>query len=81
MEYFQLWQTVLFVMDVFEPLKKIVGPGDQLSFQIHAEFVKILLLGNRLNASGEGEAEVTARARIEWIIFGECGNLLYRRKL
>ena len=30
-------------------------------------------LGDRLNASGESEAAVTARTRIGWIKFRECG--------
>ena len=37
-------------------------------------------LGDRLNASGGSEAVVTARTRIEWIKFGECGELLYGRR-
>ena len=30
--------------------------------------------------SGGSEAAVTARTRIGWIKFGECGELLYGRK-
>ena len=37
-------------------------------------------LGDRLNASGGSEAAVTARTRIGWREFTECGNLLYGRK-
>ena len=37
-------------------------------------------LGDRLNASGGSEAAVTARTRIGWIKFRECGELLYGRK-
>ena len=37
-------------------------------------------LGDRLNASGGIEAVVTARTRIEWLKFSECGELLYGRK-
>ena len=33
-------------------------------------------LGNRLNASGGCEAAVTARVRIAWVRFRECGELL-----
>ena len=33
-------------------------------------------LGDRLNASGGCEAAVTARVRIGWIGFRECGELL-----
>ena len=37
-------------------------------------------LGVRLNTSGESEAAVTARTRIEWIKFRECWKLLCGRK-
>ena len=37
-------------------------------------------LGDRLNARGGNEAAVTARTRIGWIKFRECGELLYGRK-
>jgi len=33
-------------------------------------------LGNRLNASGGSKAAVTARTRIGWIKFRECGEVL-----
>ena len=33
-------------------------------------------LGNRLNASGGCEAAVTARVRIGWVRFRECGDLI-----
>ena len=33
-------------------------------------------LGNRVNAGSGCEAEVTARARIGWVKFRECGELL-----
>ena len=33
-------------------------------------------LGDRLNASGGCEAAVTARVRIGWVRFRECGELL-----
>ena len=59
----------------------IVEPGKELSFFDQAEFVKIFCyLGDRLNASGGSEAAVTARTRIGWTKFRECGELLYRRK-
>ena len=31
--------------------------------------------GNRLNDSGESEAAVKARTRVEWIKFRECGEV------
>ena len=33
-------------------------------------------LGDRLNASGDCEATVTARVRISWVRFRDCGELL-----
>ena len=36
-------------------------------------------LGDRLNASGGCETAVTLRARIKWIKFRECGELLHGR--
>ena len=45
------------------------------------DFVKsFCFLGDRLKASGGSEAAVTARTRIGWIKFRECGELLYGRK-
>ena len=43
-------------------------------------FYAFCYLGDRLNASGKGEAGVTARTRIGWIKFRECGELLCGRK-
>ena len=37
-------------------------------------------LGDRMNASGGCEAAVTARARIGWVKFKECGELLNSKK-
>jgi hypothetical protein len=37
-------------------------------------------LGDRLNASGGCTAAVTARARIGWVKFRECGELLHGRR-
>ena len=59
----------------------IVEPGEELSFFDQVDFVKsFCYLGDRLNASGRSEAAVTARTRIGWIKFRECGELLYGRK-
>ena len=56
-------------------------PGKKLSFFDHVDFVKsFCYLGDRLNASGGSEAAVTARTRIGWIKFRECGELLHGRK-
>ena len=40
-----------------------------------------LYLGNRLNASGGCEVAVTARVRIGWVRFRECGELLLGNRL
>ena len=37
-------------------------------------------LGDRLSASGGCEAAVTARTRFGWVMFRECGELLYGRR-
>ena len=37
-------------------------------------------LGDRVNASGGCEAAVTARARIGWVKFKECGKLLNSKR-
>ena len=37
-------------------------------------------LGDRLNASGGWEAAVTARVRIDWVRFRECGELLLENR-
>ena len=61
-------------------MEEIVEPCEEI-FSNQVEFVKsICYLGNRLNASGGSEAAVTARNRIGWIKFRECGELLYGRK-
>ena len=38
-------------------------------------------LGDRLNASGGCKAAVTARVRIDWVRFRECGELLLGNRL
>ena len=56
-------------------------PGEEISFFDQVDFVKsFCYLGDRLNASGGSEAAVTARTRIAWIKFRECGELLCGRK-
>ena len=58
----------------------IVEPGEELSFFDQVDFVKsFCYLGDRLNASGGRETAVTARMKIGWIKFRECG-ILYGRK-
>ena len=59
----------------------IVEPGEEISFFDQVDFVKsFCYLGDRLNASGESEAAVTAKTKNGWIKFRKCGKLLYRRK-
>ena len=59
----------------------IVKPGEEISFFDQVDFVKsCCYLGDRLNASGGSEAAVTARTRIGWMKFRECGKFLYGRK-
>ena len=56
-------------------------PGEEISFFDQDDFVKsFCYLGDRLNATGGNEAASTARTRIGWIKFRECGELLYGRK-
>ena len=57
-----------------------VEPGEETSFFDQVKFVKSVYLRDRLNASGRSEAAVTARTRIGWIKFRECGELLCGRK-
>ena len=59
----------------------VVEPGEELSFFDRVDFVKsFCYLGDRLNVSGGSEEAVTARTRIRWIKFRECGKLLHGRK-
>jgi len=37
-------------------------------------------LGDKVNASGGCEAAVTARARVRWVNFRECGELISGRR-
>ena len=37
-------------------------------------------LSNRLNASGRCEAAVTARTRLRWKKFRECGEILFKKR-
>ena len=37
-------------------------------------------LGNRLNASGRCEATITARTRVGWKKFRECGEILFGKR-
>ena len=62
-------------------MEGIEEPGEEISFFDMVDFVKsFCYLGDRLNASVGSEAAVTARTRIGWIKFRDCGDLLYGRK-
>ena len=53
----------------------LVEPVEELCEEV--ETVRgFCYLGDRVNASGGCEAAVTARARIGWVKFRECGELL-----
>ena len=59
----------------------IAEPGEEISLFDQVDFVKsFCYLGDRFNPSGGSEAAATARTRIRWIKFRECGKLLYGRK-
>ena len=50
-------------------------------FSVMCETVRgFCYLGDRVNASGGCEAAVTARARIGWVKFRECGELLNSKR-
>ena len=54
----------------------IVEPGKEISVFDHDDFVKsFCYLGDRLNASVESEAVITARMRIGWIKFRNLSEL------
>ena len=66
---------------MFDTKEGIVEPGEKISFFDQVDFVKsFCYLGDKLNVSGGSELAVTARTRIGWIKFKECGELLYGRK-
>ena len=57
----------------------LVEPVEELCEEV--EMVRgFCYLGDRVNASGGCEAAVTARARIGWVKFRECGELLNSKR-
>ena len=57
----------------------LMGPVEELCEEV--ETVKsFCYLGDRMNASGRCEAAVTARARVVWVKFKECGELLNSKR-
>ena len=58
---------------------RLVKPVEELCEEV--ETVRgFCYLGDRVNASGGYEAAVTARARIGWVKFRECGELLNSKR-
>ena len=57
-----------------------IGDGKEEPVEVLCDEVETVkyfcYLGDRLNASGECETAVTARVRIGWMKFRECGELL-----
>ena len=52
-------------------------PGEELSSFDQVDFVKTFCyLGDRLNDSGESKAAVTARTRVGWTKYRECGEFM-----
>ena len=61
--------------------EEIVKPSEEISYFDQVDFVKsFCYLEDRLNARGGSKAAVTARTKIGWLKFRECGELLNRRK-
>ena len=61
-------------------MEDIVEPVEELCDEV--ETVNgFCYLGDKVNASGGCETAVTARARIGWAKFRECGELLYGGEL
>jgi len=57
-----------------EGMDEMVKPVEELCDGV--ETVKrVLPFGDKVNAGGRCEAAVTARARVGWMKFGECGEL------
>ena len=62
-----------------------IGDGKEEPVEVLCDDVETVkgfcYLGNRLNASGGCETAVTARVRIGWMKFRECGELLLWEKV
>ena len=61
-----------------------IGDGKEEPVEVLCDEVETVKgfchLGDRLNASGGCETAVTARVRIGWMKFRECGELLLGRR-
>ena len=64
---------------VYNKCKKVTNGAGEVQQKVmcdEIESVKLFCyLGNRLNASGGCEAAVTARTRVGWKKFRECGEI------
>ena len=58
----------------------LVEPLEELECEEVETVRGFCYLGDRVNASGGCEAAVTARARIGWVNFRECGELLNSKR-
>ena len=56
-----------------------MGPVEELCEEVEA-VKSFCYLGDRVNTRGGCEAAVTARARIGWVKFKECGELLNSKR-
>ena len=69
---------------VFNKCEKVTNGAGEVQQMVMCDEVETVegfcFLGNRLNASGGCEAAVTARTRVGWKKFGECGEILFRKK-
>ena len=57
----------------------LVGPVEEFCDEVETE-KSFCYLGDRVIANGGCEAAVTARARIGWVKFKECGELLNSKR-
>ena len=57
-----------------------VEQGEKLSDEVET-VLEITYLGAMVSAGGGCEAAVTARTRCGWVKYGECGELLYGRRI
>ena len=57
-----------------------VEQGDKLCDGVET-VLEITYLGDRVSVGGGCEAAVTARTRCWWVKYGECGELLYGRRI
>ena len=63
---------------------EVTNGAEKLQQEVMCDEVKTVkrfyYLGNKLNASGRCKVAVTARTRVGWKKFRECGKILFRKK-